>query len=402
MIKELVFVDFPVDTLSFRPFTYTRPIANLLLGINKIDIKWAERLNLSKFSYLTENHLYPKFSKPQKNSLKPNYLYINSIFLPYQKESINGIQSLHIGESLYFEGTFLALHSSELIDNLAVFFKKVLESSKKQLLEEPVLLKNSLDLFKKNGLAIQKDFTFLTQNRKSEDFEDPHTVCYGKDYIFIEKGAKVYNSTLIADRDSPIYIGKDTVIEANSVIKGAFVLGEKSQLNMGSKIKGDTSIGQSCKIGGELSNVIINDYSNKGHDGFLGNAVLGQWCNLGAGTNASNLKNNYSFIKLWDYTSQDFIQTQEQFCGLLMGDHSKTGIGTTFNTATVVGVGVNIFGAGFPPKYIPSFSWGGVEGFQKFDFEKFCLMAKNMMERRKIKFHKIEEQLFKYIFQKED
>lgn len=390
---ELTFFDNLSTPSQLYPLTYTRPAAKLLIGINTIEAKWLARLpKPALITYLSAAYLHSKFPRP-----KASHLYINGHLLPYTPKLIDLILNLKPNEALYYSSICLAYHSQQVLNSLEEL-KILLKQSKKQAyLDVPKLIESPLDLFKFNRMAIKADFDYLKQKRKSNPIPDKHTICYGKEYIFIEQGVQMYNSTLIASSDKPIYIGKHAVVEAGCTIQGAFALGENAQLNMGTKIRGDSSIGRNCKVGGEISNSIIHAYTNKGHAGFLGNSVLGEWCNLGAGTIISNLKNNYSFVKIWDFEKSALRTTNEQFCGLLMGDHSKASIGTRFNTGTTIGVGANIFGVGFPPKYIPNFTWGGYDK-QVFKFDKFYEMAERMMQRRNLKLEVGEHQILRYLY----
>ena len=238
-------------------------------------------------------------------------------------------------------------------------------------------------LFKLNGAQIRADFALLTAGRKSEPITDPHTIVYAPENVFLEVGVKTRAAILNAE-NGPIYLGRNAQVQEGAVIVGPCSIGDDSTVNVGAKLRGDITVGPHCKVGGEISNSILFGYSNKGHDGFLGNSVLGEWCNLGADTNTSNLKNNYAPVKVWSYAKQGFVNTGEQFCGLLMGDHAKAGINTMFNTGTVVGPGANVFGAGYPRTFIPAFAWGGAQGFDTFKLPQMLEVAQRVMERRKI------------------
>ena len=253
------------------------------------------------------------------------------------------------------------------------------------------------EIFGHNREQIIADFALLTDGRTSADITDPHTIVYGRENLFIEEGASI-RAAIINAEDGPVYIGKNAQIHEGAIIKGAFSLGESSHVNMGAKIKGDTTIGPHSKVGGEISNAVIFGFTNKGHDGFLGNSVIGEWCNLGADTNTSNLKNNYASVKLWSYSNNRFANTGLQFCGLMMGDHAKCGINTMFNTGTVVGVGSNIFGAGFPRNFVPSYAWGGASGFTTFQLRKFYEVAAAVMQRRGLELDDIEKNILSTIF----
>ncbi len=258
------------------------------------------------------------------------------------------------------------------------------------------MIRNNWDIFVLNGGQIRADFT-LFDMKHSQPIDDKHTIVYNKENIFVEEGVKIRAAILNAE-SGPIFIGRNAEIQEGSVIKGPFALCEGAVINMGAKMRGDTTIGPYSKVGGEINNSVIFGYSNKAHDGFLGNSVIGEWCNLGADTNTSNLKNNYSNVKVWSYLFNDYIDSDRQFCGLMMGDHSKAGINTMFNTGTVVGVNANIFGGGFPPKFIPSYAWGGSEGFQRFEFDKAMQVASKVMERRNIMLENEDYEILKYVY----
>jgi UDP-N-acetylglucosamine diphosphorylase/glucosamine-1-phosphate N-acetyltransferase len=266
-----------------------------------------------------------------------------------------------------------------------------------QISSEPTLIQKTWNIFQLNAAELKKDFALLTKGRKSQPIGDPHTIVYASENIFIEEGAKIKAAVLNAE-SGPIYIGKNTEIQEGALIRGPFALCEGSTVNMGAKLRGDTTVGPYSKVGGEISNAVFFGYSNKGHDGFLGNSVIGEWCNLGADTNTSNLKNNYAQVKLWDYTKGGFSNTGLQFCGLMMGDHSKCGINTMFNTGTVIGVGSNIFGDGFPRNFIPSFSWGGAAGFSTFTMAKFLETVKAVYGRRGKEWTQEDQEIIERVF----
>jgi len=252
------------------------------------------------------------------------------------------------------------------------------------------------DLFAHNDHAVKYDFTLITKGKESQPISETNGII-NPENIFLEEGAVIEYAVLNA-KSGPIYVGKEAEIMEGSLVRGSLALCEGAKLNMGSKIYPGTTIGPHCKVGGEVNNSILMGYSNKGHEGFLGNSVLGEWCNLGADTNNSNLKNNYSEIKIWDYEAQNYINTGLQFCGLMMGDFSKSAINTQFNTGTVVGVCANVFDPGFPPKFIPSFSWGGGENSERFELKKAYEAAEKMMERRKKMLKKEEKKVLEYIY----
>lgn len=378
-----VLIDFPANRKALLPFTYTRPIAEVRIGILSISEKWKQYLKES-ISYKTEAYLQEKypFRKAEINT------FINSSILPTE-ELVLQINNLKSGEALVQNETVLAYVSTEA-DNPNALQQTTFQG-------EFLQIETVWDIFSKNHQAIEADFKLLTQGRKSAPIPDSvYTV--NPEHIFVEEGAKLYNGSLNAS-EGPIYIGKDAEIMENCSVRGPFALGEHSTLKMGAKIYTGTTIGPHCKVGGEVSNSVIFGYSNKGHDGFLGNSVLGEWCNIGADTNTSNLKNNYAPVRLWNYETGRFADTGLQFCGLMMGDHSKCGINTMFNTGTVVGVSANIFGAGFPRNFIPSFSWGGSQGSMTYKTTKAFEVAEVVMERRKIEFTEIDKSILEQVFE---
>ncbi len=356
------------------PFTYTRPVASIRIGILTIAEKW-EKFGF-QIGYQTQEYLGKKFPSI------PSSLTINGALIP-SKELANAISKLAEGEFLVKGEVRLASNGES---KSAVDFQG-----------ETLLIENSWDIFRLNRSQIEADFDLITKGRTSQEITDPHTIVYGKENLFVEEGASI-KAAIINAENGPVYIGKNASVHEGAIINGAFALCESSHVNMGANIKGDTTIGPHCKVGGEVSNSVIFGYSNKGHDGFLGNSVIGEWCNLGADTNTSNLKNNYAPVKLWNYQSGRFSNTGLQFCGLMMGDHAKCGINTMFNTGTVVGVGANIFGSGFPRNFVPSFSWGGANGFTTFQPRKFYEVADAVMKRRSLEFDDIEKEIVDAVF----
>ncbi len=378
--------DDPLIRRQLLPFTYTRPVAEIRWGILTLTEKWERRLN-SKARFITQDYLKPKFPEPEGDE---TILLINGAVVP-NEELLTEISRLKDDQVLMKAETALVARVSSQISVEEISSLDRIDSS-----SEVTILERSWHIFKGAGEQIRKDYILITGGRKSNPVTDPHTVLYNSKDIFIEDGVSIKAAVLDAE-NGPIYLGKDSTIEAGAIIKGPFGLGKNSTVNGLAHMRGDISIGPYCKVGGEVSNAILFAYSNKGHDGFLGNSVLGEWCNIGAGTNSSNLKNNYAKVKVWDFGKKGFINTNEQFCGLLMGDHSKTGIGTMFNTGTVVGVAANIFGSGFPRNFIPSFSWGGHAGFTTFTFSKVKEMATVSMARRNKVFDTSEESILLHI-----
>lgn len=376
--------------LSLLPFTFTRPVSEIRIGILTIREKW-ERYLSQPLSQLTEDFLQEKypFVIEDKNVL------INGSVLP-DKKLVNRISDLKDGEKLVKDGVVVAASISRTESkNMAASLK--LDSTPTIDYSDSIFKINyNWELFSKNEQALKDDFQLVTAGRKTQPLSNTNHAI-GIENIFIEEGAKVECAILNAGQGS-IYISKNAEVMEGAMIRGPFSLGENSSVKMGTKIYGATTIGPHCKIGGEVSNAVIFGYTNKAHDGYLGNSVIGEWCNLGADSNNSNLKNNYSTVKVWNYRDETFMNTSLQFCGLMMGDHSKCSINTMFNTGTVVGVSANIFGTGFPPKFIPSFSWGGSEGFKTFRMDEALEVAQRVYERRGMTYDVKEQKILKHLF----
>lgn len=370
---------------SLLPFTYTRPVAEIRIGILTLREKWEKHLGLTTTT-ITEEYLEAKYPMVE---MEENIM-INASFLP-TKELVAQIKNLKANEAI-FKGddviAFFTTDSQEEI-NFEAYHQYDFD-------EELLQVKNTWDIFSMNDKAIQQDFDLLTEARTSQPI--PAGVqAVNPENIFIEEGAKLTFATLNA-ADGPIYIGENAEIMEGVVIRGALAMCENSVLKLGAKVYGATTIGPFCKVGGEVNNSVLFGYSSKGHDGFLGNSVIGEWCNLGADTNNSNLKNNYAPVRLWDYNTGRFVKTGLQFCGLMMGDHSKCGINTMFNTGTVIGVSVNIFGSGFPRNFVPSYSWGGASGFTEYKTNKVFEVAKVVMQRRGITFDVKDQAILEHVF----
>lgn len=370
---------------ALLPFTFTRPVADLRIGILTIREKWEKYLGTTTTT-ITEDYLSEKFPMVE---LEQNIM-INASFCP-SASLVEKIDFLKPMQAIVKEDEIIAFFTTNDQEEVDFDEYELIDFN-----EELLRIEHSWDLFEKNDEAIRSDFELITEDRVSEPI--PSTVqVLGAENVFIEEGA-VLNFCILNATTGPIYIGKDAEIMEGSVVRGPFALGEHAQLKLGTKIYGATTVGPHCRVGGEVNNSILFGYSNKGHDGFLGNAVLGEWCNIGADSNNSNLKNNYESVKLWDYEAERFVNTGLQFCGLMMGDHSKCGINTMFNTGTVVGVSANVFGAGFPRNYIPNFAWGGAQGVQAYLPKKAFETAKIVMARRKVDFTEEDEKILTHIF----
>ncbi|WP_428654775.1 putative sugar nucleotidyl transferase [Runella sp.] len=369
------------------PFTFTRPVSEIRCGILTLTEKWAHFLK-TKPSFLTEPYLQYKFPFVATN----DNIFLNGAICA-TAAIVEAVHQLAQGEALVAVDQVIAYRSPfEVV--------KPQEELKVISFTEPItIIQRVWDIYGENGAQIKTDFAVLTQNRVSQPINDPFTRVYAPENVFLEEGANVRASILNAE-NGPIYIGKNATVNEGSVVIGPFALGEESTVNWGAKMRMNTSIGPYCKIGGEVSNSVLFAFSNKGHDGFLGNSVLGEWCNLGANCNNSNLKNDYTNVKLYSYATEALEDTNRLFCGLFMGDFTKAGISTLFNTGTVVGVNANVFGAGFQPKHIPSFSWGGAaEGFTEYRIEKALKVAFETVSRRGEVFGEQERELLKHVFE---
>jgi UDP-N-acetylglucosamine diphosphorylase/glucosamine-1-phosphate N-acetyltransferase len=367
-----------------RPFTLTKPIAELRIGIRTIREKWEHYLG-AKTSTATHDYLQAKYPLV----LQEVNAFIDSAVIPSQYIA-DQVKALQVGEQLWDADERMVIAICLTKAEAAQFMPNpvdyVVSSSdttvKKIAADEPVFeLENTWDLFQQNGKALLLDFEALTAGRQSAKLHESNTII--GDNIFVEEGAKV-TAAILNSETGPIYIGKNAEIMEGSMVRGPFAMCESAVLKLGAKVYGPTTIGPHSKVGGEVNNVVIMGYSNKGHDGFVGNSVIGEWCNLGADTNTSNLKNNYGEVRVWDYSEQTMVNSGAQFVGLSMGDHSKCSINTMFNTGTVVGVCANIFGGDFPPKFIPSYSWGGANGMETYNLDKAFEVAERVMERRSI------------------
>ena len=350
------------------PFTYLRPVAQLRIGIDRLQDKWEAAFN-SNCSVYTQGYLQAKYPPV----FSETNTFVNASFVP-NAALVDAIQVLEIGQQLVKSDTVIAYKTREQHPTDITAYSKI------EFEGELVHLKGVADLFLHNAAVLKQDFERITQQRKSAQISSTNRVI-APENIFLERGAKVECAILNAS-EGPIYIGKNAEVMEGSMLRGSIALCENAVVKMGAKIYGGTTIGPFGKVGGELSNVVMFGYSNKGHDGFLGNAVIGEWCNIGAATDASNLKNNYGKLRLWNYEQERFAKTDLQFCGLMMGDFSRCSIHSTFNTATVVGVCANLFGSGFPRTFLPSFSYGGAQGLKTYAFDKALEANAAMMERR--------------------
>ncbi len=387
-MNYILFDEF-ITRKNMLPLTFLRPVAEIRFGILTMREKWEHYLK-QKTSTLTENYLLTKYPVVEEDE----NILINASFQPDQK-MVSGIRRLKPNQALVTGDHIIAMYvfreGKDGVDSDREDLEMIEFRGKSIKLNYP------WDIFTYNGEAIKHDFAILTTGKQSAGFgKGTHVIA--PENVFVEEGAIISHAFINATQ-GPVYIGKGSEIMEGVMIRGSFALCDHATVKMGAKIYGPTTIGPWSKVGGELNNVVFFGYSNKAHDGFLGNSVIAEWCNLGSDTNCSNLKNNYDLVKVWNYNEQRFIETGLQFVGLIMGDHSKTGINTMFNTGTVVGVNANVFGTGFPRAFIPSFSWGGAAGFTSFDFDKAVEIAQRVYNRRDLVFGETDIKILKNIYQ---
>jgi len=388
--SNIIFIDDHRDTLL--PLSYTRCVSQLRIGILTIAEKWQKRMDISQVHHLTAAYLSEKypFVATEDN------LILTAGLLPDSRIT-EAIRKLQIGEALFHHNTML---SARLTIDQAIAFSHTrnLINSDIEKIQYPYefrLITYPEQIFMWNGAELKADFDLITTGRSSQDIEGSNRT-KGDHQIFVEAGATIEHSILNAT-GGPIYIGPQAVILDGCALRNGVALCDHAVLKMGAKIYGATTIGPHSKIGGEVKNVVIQGYSNKSHEGYLGNSVLGEWCNLGADTNSSNLKNDYSEVKLYDYQQQAMRATGTQFCGLIMGDHCKTGINTMFNTGTVAGICCNIYGAGYQKNFIPSFSWGGSRDYLTYKIEKVIQVAKRVLNRKNMHLTTTDESILRYL-----
>lgn len=384
---NVILADFDLGS-SFLPFTYTKPLAELRMGILTFRERWELVLETGCTSW-GEDFMQVKYPLETAS----DNLVISASLIPSEGLTA-ALKSLEPGQALFRDKSLMGYRADGLLNTKEAEALKQIEYPKAE-----TSIEHPWELFSRNDEVLRMDFALLTQGRKSQDLSPTNTLVGPLDQLFIEEGASVECSILNTET-GPIYVGKQAQIMEGCIVRGGLALCESAVLKMGAKIYGASTFGPYCKVGGEVNNAILMGYSNKGHEGFLGNSVLGEWCNLGADTNTSNLKNNYAPVKLWSYATGRFAQTGLQFCGLMMGDHSKAGINTMFNTGTVVGVSANIFGSGFPRNFVPSFSWGGASGYTEYKTNKAFETAAAMMARRGLEFDEKEQAILETVFER--
>jgi len=387
---RIIFVDNAAWREKLLPLTFIRPVSALRIGILTIEEKWSKRLNCS-FTHITENYLSKKF--PLDLGLETEFLLVRGNICP-DDQLIDAAAQLRTGEALADATGMMLLKTDRA--GLEEFQKQGLEPFHIKNYQAPFLrLVFPEDLFLNNGREIQMDFDLITKGRESAKLSSTNQ--FLGEQLFAEEGV-VAECSIFNSLNGPIYLGKESEVWENCSIRGAFALCESSQVKMGARIYNDVTIGPKSRVGGEMNTCVILGYSSKGHDGYLGSSVMGEWCNWGADTNNSNLKNNYKSVKVYDYQSSSYRKTDLQFYGLIMGDHSKCAINTAFNTGTIVGVGASIFGAGFPPTYVPDFSWGGAGGLEEYNLERMFETAALVYERRNRIFDDQDKAILKHVF----
>lgn len=379
------YILFDASRSSLLPLTYTRPVCDIRIGILTIREKWEKYLG-EKTSTITEDYLSAKYPTEQSEEM----MLINGSICPTPK-LLKAIKGLKVGQALVCQGNVVAMYKTK-----AQFLSEEDSTQEIEVEYDFIKINNTWDIFVLNDKALREDFELLTQNRKSAPLSSTNRVV-GEQNIFVEEGAVVEFAILNA-KEGPIYIGKDAEVMEGSVVRGPFAMCEHSVLKMASKIYGATTFGPYVKVGGEVSNVVIFGYSNKAHDGFIGNSVIGEWCNIGADTNASNLKNTYEEVRVWSIEKNTFVPTGQTFFGTIMGDHSKCGINTMFNTGTVIGVSSNIYGHGYQRNYIPSFAWGGTTGLKSYDMEKAIEVAEKMYQRRNVVMSQQDKEILRNVY----
>lgn len=393
VLKNIILIDDDYWK-SLLPITFTRPVGDIRLGILTLGDKWKLILKGDCVSYITQDHLTEKYPP----MVKEDNLLINSAYLPTEKLA-SYIQNLKFNEALMNGEELISARLNKnqfdklIVNNEADAMKAIDISKEENCLKQ---LRHPYQIFAFNSDEIKRDFDLITKGKTSQPLSPSNTVI-GKHSVFVEENCSV-ECCMFNTHEGPVYIGKNSIIMEGSMIRGPFAMGANSVIKMGAKIYAGTTLGPGCKVGGEVQNVVFQANSNKAHDGYLGNSVIGEWCNIGAGTDNSNLKNNYEEVKLWSYVAESFQKTGLQFCGLILGDHSKIAIGVTINTGTVVGVSANIFGSGFPRNFVPSFSWGGHSGFKTYDVKKAIETAERVMIRRGIELSEVDKKILEYTY----
>ncbi|WP_185873238.1 putative sugar nucleotidyl transferase [Blattabacterium cuenoti] len=381
---------------NLLPLTFTRPISEIKFGILTIKERWEKFIGKNINYLFTKSYLLRKYSIDKDNLPFNDILLINSSYLP-NENIVDIIKLMKYDEAILYKNKIVVIKKKRFsYEDYEKNFLEKIKYNRIYKVDKLICIKNIWDIFTKNSFFLNEDFFLLTKGKKS-NFLLGNNIILNNKKIFLQDNLECNNVVLNA-KNGPIYIEKEVTLMEGTVIRGPAFIGRNSTLNIGTKIYGGTTIGSFCKIGGEINNSIFFSFSNKSHNGFVGNSILGEWCNLGAGTNVSNLRNDYANSTVWNYKEKNFIPTGIKFFGMIMGDHSKSSINTKFNTATIVGVGSNIFGYGFPPRYIPSFSLGGIQNNKKIPFKEICKTAYIVMNRRGKIFSFLEKEILEYLY----
>jgi UDP-N-acetylglucosamine diphosphorylase/glucosamine-1-phosphate N-acetyltransferase len=391
-MNKIIFTEEFCQPENLHPFTLTRQIQDIRVGILTIREKWERLLGLSSFDKKEDDYKDLDRSVNIDETVGDDVCFIIHGNLLPNDELVKATGKLKDGEFITAGG------SSGIIFRVT---KKQIEKKYKIKVTKAAAVKSPVqticypwDIFQLNDWAIRQDFELLTKKRKSQPISKTNRVIKPSQ-VFIEKGAKMEHCIINAST-GPVYIGKNAEVMEGCIIRGPFAMGEGACLKMGSKVYGATTLGPRCVVGGEIKNSVLFGYSNKAHDGYLGDSVIGEWCNLGAGTTNSNLKNNASAVKVWTPSGE---MNAGNKCGVMMGDYSKTAVNTAINTGTVVGVCCNVFGTGLTPKYIPSFSWGS-EGIKRYEFEKVFPDIEDWKQLKGETMNENEKTILKYVFEK--
>ncbi len=387
----LIFFETPEQHLAFQPLSFTRPIADFRLGILKIWQKWAWRLGKKEIGFITQPYLQKAFPL----GFSEANLYIQSVFLPNPK-IIEIVQAMPNDEGIWCGAELRLFKTRRLFPEISLLLDYA-DTRPKTQVETPQKIAQTWDMIAQNGTEIRADFEVIRHFMPSQKITDPHTVVYGQENVFVSKGVKM-KAAIIDAEEGVVFLGQNCQIGAGSILQNNIAVCENAVLNLGTKLRADITVGEGCKIGGEVKNTIFQDFSNKWHEGYMGNSLIGEWCNFGAGTNSSNMKNTRSNVKIWDYAEKKMIDSGRSFLGLITGDYVHSGIATMFNTGTTVGVGANVFGGDFLPKYIPSFSWGSAENLESYELEKLQRLVEKIKTEKKA-FRGTEKDILAFLFE---
>jgi UDP-N-acetylglucosamine diphosphorylase/glucosamine-1-phosphate N-acetyltransferase len=391
-MNKIIFTEEFCQPENLHPFTLTRQIQDIRVGILTIREKWEHALGLHSYDKNEDDYKDLDRSVNIQEVIGDDICFmIHGNLLPH-KDLVKATLKLKDGEFITAgetSGIVFRLSKHQINDKHKIKVTKAI-----QLKSDIKTINFPWEIFQLNDWAIREDFELITKKKKSQPVSKTNSIS-GRSKIFIEKGARVENCIINATT-GPVYIGKNAEVMEGCVIRGPFAMCENACLKLGAKVYGATTLGPGCVVGGEIKNSVLFGYSNKAHDGYLGDSVIGEWCNMGAGTTNSNLKNNASDVRVWT-TKGEMIAGKK--CGVMMGDYSRTAINTTINTGTVIGVSCNVFGSGLTPKYIPNFSWGS-EGVSRYSLDKALIDIENWKKLKGQTITSNEISILKYIFEK--